>query len=57
MPCIICDCSAERDEFGDRICGCDLCNNGCILDNKNKNALIIQKWWFSMPKSKIHNNN
>jgi len=35
--CITCGCSAEKDEYGDRICYCATCKElgGCIIDVKN----------------------
>ena len=36
--CITCGCSAEKDEYGDRICYCATCKErgGCIIIKFNK---------------------
>jgi len=51
MSCLTCACSAERDESGDRICGCDSCSKyGCIYDERFvvaiiKLQLIFREWY------------
>ena len=39
--CITCGCSAEKDEYGDRICYCATCKyrGGCIIIKWNKSLL------------------